>query len=56
MNRHTDFVLEGLEIQNQTDNTDKNQNPSVLKESKKRELIRRDETNPHIFYRLSAIS
>ena len=45
-----------IEIQNQTDNTDKNQNPSVLKESKKRELIRRDETNPHIFYRLSAIS
>ena len=49
--QHNNQILfENLEIRTPR-NTTVNTNDPVLKESRKRELIRRDEANPHIFYR-----
>ena len=49
--QHNNQILsENLEIRTPR-NTTVNTNDPVLKESRKRELIRRDEANPHIFFR-----
>ena len=48
--RNDQIMLEDLEIQI-PQRMEENLNDSAFKDSRKRELIRRDEANPHIFYR-----